>query len=834
MNKQEFIQFLLEEKALNKKVFEKSKNIVDFPLAYKILNSIDGSDFIQIIINPKNLGEIDLAKYDLEKHNVFKDSEIKKQVIKFINELAEQSKLKFRSDQYSTKNSKNIDNDSRNIIFESDRSIKRQDLIELLLTKKIIDEEILNFSKEVENFSQAQTILKSISNNKHIETILNAKEINEIDFAKKKFQEMNLFSKGKSHLKQQGDLFINELVSEKKLKLEYIAVAQSQEEKRNNRPRGKVIGIDLGTTNSLASIIENGQASAIPLKSGERMIPSVITITKDNKFDVGENAKRQQIINPEETFYSIKRFIGRRSAEIDQSLVNKYTFNIDNSNDKIGIYSKKLDRRFECEELSAQILLEIKSNAERFLNESINDCVITVPAYFDNNQRVATKKAAQIAGLNVQRLISEPTAAAFAYEISRKNNNNSVSLIVDLGGGTFDISMVKSTGNNVDAFSVIATLGDRELGGDDFTNKIVEYVSDSIQKENIDFNLNPSIKNLIREEAVKAKHELSFKEQVEINFPMLPTFDNKIFSHSITITQDDFVELSSEIIQRISNLIQEFLEIDKVKKQIISKVVCVGGASRMPIFLKTIEDLTNLKPQIDINPDEVISHGAAFCSEYTLSDIVKKTIIDVTPLSLGVKTFGDIFSVLIPANTSLPTRKSDEFSTVEDFQSNVEINVYQGDRKIASDNIFLESFILNNLEQTYAGNPRIEVNFEIDIDGILKVSARDKITDSEKSIEISNSLSLSFEEIEKMRKLALEMTNIDTEKTKFSLKVNELFALKKVFDSIKNPILKDSDKTTLDKIEKCISTLHESGQDPDQLIFILKKIIKDQEKFSTI
>ena len=274
--------------------------------------------------------------------------------------------------------------------------MNKQEFINIILEKKDIDNEVVNYSENLDNFPLASSIIEAILGNNYINIILNAKEIGEIELAKEKFKNMNIFSKGKSHLKQQGDLFINELVTEKKIKLEYFAFAQTQEEERNNRPRGKVIGIDLGTTNSLASIIENGQACVIPLKSGERMIPSVITITKDNKFDVGENAKRQQIINPEETFFSIKRFIGRRSEELDQSLVDKYPFNIDNSNEKVGVYSEKLDRRFECEELSAQILLEIKSNAERFLNESINDCVITVPAYFDNNQRLATKKAATL------------------------------------------------------------------------------------------------------------------------------------------------------------------------------------------------------------------------------------------------------------------------------------------------------------------------------------------------------------------------------------------------------------------------------------------------------
>ena len=709
--------------------------------------------------------------------------------------------------------------------------MKKQAFINLIIEKRDIDLEIQNLSKEIEDLSQANQIINIIAGNEHIKKILNAKELNEIDNAKQNIKNLNIFSKGRSHLKQQGDLFINELISETKLKLAYYAVSKDQEEKRKSFLRGKVIGIDLGTTNSLASIVENGRATTIPLKSGERIMPSVVSINKENKFDVGENAKRQQIINPEETFYSIKRFIGRRSSEVDQSLIEKYTYDIDKSNEKVGVYSKKLRKKFECEEISAQILLEIKSNAERFLNEPINDCVITVPAYFDNNQRVATKKAAQIAGLNIQRLISEPTAAAFAYAIS-KNSMDSVSLIIDLGGGTFDISMIKASGENVDAFSVIATLGNRDLGGDDFTNKLVEHISNSLKNENNDINYTPSIQNLIREEAIKAKHELSFKNEVEVNFPMLPTSSNQIFSYSLSITQSDFEEISKGITENISNLLKEFLEIDKVKKQIITEVVCVGGASRMPLFLNLIENLTNLKPKIDINPDEVISHGAAYCAEYTLSDLVEKTIIDVTPLSLGVRTFGDLNSVLIPANTALPTSRSKEFTTLEDFQSNVEVNVYQGDRKIASDNIFLEKFILRNLEQAYAGIPRIEVNFEIDIDGILKVTANDKVTNSKQTIEISNSLSISFQEIEKMRKIALDMTNIDVEKTKYSAKVSELFTLKKVFDSIKNPIINSNDKLTISKVDKCIVDLHHSGEDPDQLIFLLKQIIKDQKDFT--
>ena len=571
------------------------------------------------------------------------------------------------------------------------------------------------------------------------------------------------------------------------------------------------------------------------MKDGKRMLPSVISINKKDKFETGFNALRQQVVNPKDTFFSVKRFIGRRSSEFSPTLIQKYPFKIDLENDKLGIFSSKLNKRFECEELSAQVLISLKENIEQFLDKRIKDCILTVPAYFDHNQRVATKKAASIAGLNVKRLISEPTAAAFAYGIS-KNNTNSVSLVLDLGGGTFDISLVRSEGDDLDAFTVVAHSGDRDLGGDDYTNLLIDEITKSIKRENKRVDLNLGIQNLIRDEANKAKHLLSFQEEVDINFPVLPTKDNQIFSYSQNLKRDDFEKITKEFTDKIKVVINDFLNLEKVKKNKIDRVVLVGGASRMPLFVNLIEKLTKIKPQVDINPDEVISHGAAYCAEYTFSTLVQKTIIDVTPLSLGIQTQGDVHSVIIPANTSLPTRKSQEFTTTEEYQNQVTIKVYQGNRMIASDNIFLNSFLLSNIQKARAGVPKIEVSFQIDMDGIMTVTARDKLTNSKKSIQISNSLNLTEEEIKKMQNVAVEMSYEDSNKKLFSEKINELSTWKTIFDDIENPKLSKQQKNTIERVEKCLNQLHDSNENPDDLITSIKKIIEIQksDKFANV
>ena len=704
MKKVDFIKLILEKGNLDSEVIEKSKSIDNLPSAYKIILSLKDTDFINIILNPKNYGQIDIAVGDLKSHNLIKNSEFKQDAIKFINELAKESKLKFRFKE--------------------------------------------NFSK---------------SNSK---------------------------------------------------------------KKKGNRPN-IILGIDLGTTNSLAAFIENDQVVTIPLKNGSRLLPSCISINKKNTFDIGQNAIRQQVANPEETYYSIKRFIGRRSSEFSSSLINAYPFKVDQSEEKLGIYSKRLKKRFECEELSAQILLTLKVNAERFLNQEIEDCVITVPAYFDNNQRVATKKAAQIAGLNVKRLISEPTAAAFAYGIS-KESSKSISLVLDLGGGTFDISLVRSDGEDLESFSVVAHSGERDLGGDDFTNALVESITKAIKKEHPKVNISPTIKILIREKAIEAKHSISFQDETEIVFPMLPLSDNQIVSFNYVLTKNNFEKIVKKQTELLKSCIKDFLELDKVKLHNIEQIVLVGGASRMPLFINMVEKLTSLKPFIDTNPDEIVAQGAAYCAQYTLSGVKEKTIIDVTPLSLGIETIGDIHSEVIPPNTILPTRKSKEFTTIVDNQEKLSIKAFQGNRKIASDNIFLNGFLLNDIEIAKRGVPKVDVTFEIDLDGILTVTAQDQKTKSKNSVKITNSLDMTDIEVEKLKEKAMLMAEEDVKKTLFSEKYKELFIWKKIFDEINNPSLSSEEELILDRIENCLDKIHKSGENPQLLIDALKKIL---EKF---
>jgi len=707
MKRIEFIKYIFEKGSIDAAVIEKSKNIDDFPSAYKIILSLSGSDFIRIILNPQKYGEIDLAKNDLKNHNLIKDSELKQDAFKFINELAKESKLIFKYKKHSPK---------------SDNS--------------------------------------------------------------KKGSRTNI-----------------------------------------------ILGIDLGTTNTLAAFIENDQVVTIPMKNGSRLLPSCISINKKNNFDIGENAIRQQVSNPEETFYSIKRFIGRRSSEFSDSLISNYPFKIDQNEEKLGVYSERLNKRFECEELSAQILLTIKANAERFLNQTIEDCVITVPAYFDNNQRVATKKAAQIAGLNVKRLISEPTAAAFAYGISKKNSK-SISLVLDLGGGTFDISLVRSEGEDLESFSVVAHSGERDLGGDDFTNALVENITKSLKRVHPKVNISPTVKIDIRNKAIEAKHSISFQDETEIVFPMLPSGDNQIVSFSYVLTKKNFEKIVKKETDLLNSCIKNFLELDKVKAHKIQQIVLVGGASRMPLFINLVEKITCLKPFIDTNPDEIIAQGAAYCAKYTLSGVKEKTIIDVTPLSLGIQTLGDIHSEVIPPNTILPTRKSREFTTIEDLQKNVSIKAFQGNRKIASDNIFLNGFVLDDIEIAKSGIPEVNVTFEIDLDGILTVTAKDKKTNSMNSIKITNSLDITETEVLKLRENALLMAEADVKKTFFSEKYKELFTWKKVFEEITDPSLSNQEQIILERIENCLDKIHKSGEEPEYLINALKQIIDKQDDYS--
>ena len=637
--------------------------------------------------------------------------------------------------------------------------MNRQEFIHILIRKGKIDNEIIQQSKNLDNFPECYSILLAVKDSVFINSILSPKEFGEIDLAA---GNLKLFSlQEKKEIKQSALKFIDDLVKISKNEFNTASPNISQIEFKDDSKKRKItLGIDLGTTNTVAAFFEKDRASTISLKNGKRILPSVVSVNKKKRFDVGDSALRQLIANPEDTFYSIKRLIGRRPNEFNETFLNNFSFNIDSNDQKLMLKSSRLGRNLECEEISAQVLMKIKKESEERLNATINECVITVPAYFDNNQRAATRNAAKIAGMNIKRIINEPTAAAFAYELEKKGGDSNT-LVLDLGGGTFDISLVKSVGENLDNFNVVSTLGDRDLGGDDFTDVIYEMIIKSLKRENknIDFNINT--RTYIREEANKAKHFLSNETELEIQFPFLPTKSEQSISSSFLLTRKDFENQSQKLINKIKKIIKNFLNLKKVKHQKIDKAVLVGGASRMNFFREIVFETCKIKTEIDINPDEVVAQGAAYCAEYLDSVENPKLIIDVNPLSLGTEIINndneETYSELIPSNIPLPVRKSEVFTTKEDFQKNISIKVLQGGTKKINKNILLGKYVLDGIKIDFAGKPQCKITYELDEDGLLKVTAIDEETLSKLNIQIKNVLDLSKEKIEEMKNLAEEM-----------------------------------------------------------------------------
>ncbi len=698
----------------------------------------------------------------------------------------------------------------------------RNEFIDLLVSTKNINSEIMAKSKDIDGFPLAFHILKKIEGSDFINLLLNPKEFGQIDLAAgdlKKWCISNL-----SEYKEESKKFIDELAGKVKLNFRF-------EECEDIDNTQYVLGIDLGTTNTVAAVFEGDQVTTIPLNNGGRLMPSVVCVNQKNKFDVGDIALRQMVINPQETFYSIKRFIGRNPSEFEKSFFDRYPFRIGTLDGKIKIISKLLNREMECEEISAQVILKIKSEAEKFLDAKVNKCVITVPAYFDNNQRKATRNAASIAGMEVLRIINEPTAAAFAYGLEKKEVDANT-LVLDLGGGTFDISLVCSVGDELDSFNVVASLGDRELGGDDFTNLIFEHIKKTILKENekVDFNL--QVNAAIRDEANKSKHLISEVSSLNIDLPFLPTKEKENFTFSMNFSQEEFETLSQSLIQKIKLKIKEFLDLEKVKDQEITKVVLVGGASRMKIFRELSEEIFNLKPNIDINPDEVVAHGAAYCAHFASSPNSEKLVIDVNPLSLGTAIDFDgvdIYDEIIPPNTPLPTRKTGFYTTKYDNQEVINFEVLQGGRKMASDNIKLGECDLKGIEIADAGVPKISTTFELDEDGILNVQAVDQKTGSTVEAQIKNTLDISQKDIERFQDIALKMAEIDQEKIDFLDDFRTLKNWKKFFDSIDKPLkLSEEDKEFIKKIEDFIAKPIEKTK-IKSYITKLRIIIQEQE-----
>ena len=521
----------------------------------------------------------------------------------------------------------------------------------------------------------------------------------------------------------------------------------------------KVVGIDLGTTNSVVAAIEGGQPTVITNAEGFRTTPSIVAYTKKEELLVGQLAKRQSVVNAENTFFSVKRFIGCKADEVSEESKELPYKVIKDDNGNIKIKCSSLNKDFSPEEVSAQVIRKLITDAKDYLGQDVTKAVITVPAYFNDSQRQATVDAGKIAGIEVLRIINEPTAASLAYGLDKKQNETI--LVFDLGGGTFDVSVLE-VGDGI--FEVLSTAGDTNLGGDDFDKAIVRWlVEDFKAKEGT--NLTKDIQALQRltEAAEKAKMELSNVEKTTINLPFI-TADKSGPKHiQQDLTREKFETLCKNLIDRCSIPVEKALKDAKLDKSGINEVVLVGGSTRIPAIQQLVESLTGQKPNKSVNPDEVVAIGAAIQAGILAGEITDVLLLDVTPLSLGVETQGKIMTKLISRNTTIPVKKSELFSTATDNQPNVEINVLQGERELASGNKSLGNFKLEGIPEAPGGRPQIEVTFDINVDGLLSVTAKENESGTEQSITIQGSSNLSENDIDDMLKNAEKYASIDRE-----------------------------------------------------------------------
>jgi len=509
---------------------------------------------------------------------------------------------------------------------------------------------------------------------------------------------------------------------------------------------GKVVGIDLGTTNSVVAIMEGGKPNVIANAEGIRTTPSIVAYTKKEELLVGQIAKRQAVINPENTFFSVKRFIGSKANEIKAESKQLPYKVIEDSNGNIKLDCSNLKKEFSPEEISAQVLRKLINDASTYLGQPVTQAVITVPAYFNDSQRQATKDAGKIAGVEVLRIINEPTAASLAYGLDKKNNETI--LVFDLGGGTFDVSILE-VGDGV--FEVLSTSGDTNLGGDDFDKIIVNWlVKDFKQREGIDLLQDTQALQRLTEAAEKAKIELSSVLETTISLPFITATETGPKHIEESLTRAKFEDLCDDLINRCRIPVETAINDAKIDKSKIDEVVLVGGSTRIPAIQSLVQKITNKKPNQTVNPDEVVAIGAAVQGGVLAGEVKDILLLDVTPLSLGVETLGGVMTKIIARNTTIPTKKSEVFSTAVDNQTNVEIQVLQGEREMAQDNKSLGNFRLDGIPLAGRGIPQIEVTFDIDVNGILSVNAKDKGTGKEQSITIQGASTLDDKEIEKM------------------------------------------------------------------------------------
>ncbi len=572
----------------------------------------------------------------------------------------------------------------------------------------------------------------------------------------------------------------------------------------------KIIGIDLGTTNSCVAVMEGNEPQVIPNDEGSRTTPSVVAFLKNGERKIGAPAKRQAITNPQNTIMSVKRFMGRRYDEVSNEIPH-WSYKVtkgDNNTVRIDIDG----RLYTPQEISAMILQKMKKTAEDFLGQTVTEAVVTVPAYFNDSQRQATKEAGEIAGLKVSRIINEPTAAALAYGLDKKTADSKVA-VFDLGGGTFDVSILE-LGDGV--FEVKSTHGDTHLGGDDFDKVIMDWLSEEFKKdEGIDIHKDPMAWQRLKDAAEKAKIELSSSQETEINLPYITAVDG-VPKHLVKkLTRPKFEQLSDSLIERTLAPCKKALNDAGYETSEINEVILVGGSTRIPKVQETVEKFFGRKPHKGVNPDEVVAVGAAIQGGVLTGDVKDVLLLDVTPLSLGIETLGGVFTKLIESNSTIPTKKSETFSTAADNQPSVEINVLQGERQMAKDNRSLGRFILDGIPPAPRGVPQVEVTFDIDANGIIHVGAKDKGTGKSQNIRIEAGSGLTKEEIEKMKADAKANEESDKKEREKIEKLNQADAL--VFQTEKQ--LKDyGEKLPADKktgIEEALNKLKEAHKNQD-------------------
>ena len=591
---------------------------------------------------------------------------------------------------------------------------------------------------------------------------------------------------------------------------------------------GKVVGIDLGTTNSVVAAIEGGKPSVITNAEGLRTTPSIVAYTKKQELLVGQIAKRQAVINPANTFFSVKRFIGSKVDEISSESKELPYKVIEDQNKNLKINCSSLNKDFSPEEISAQVLRKLVTDASTYLGQEITQAVITVPAYFNDSQRQATIDAGKIAGVEVLRIINEPTAASLAYGLDQKQNETI--LVFDLGGGTFDVSILE-VGDGI--FEVLSTAGDTNLGGDDFDKVLVNWlVNDFKKQEDIDLTKDIQALQRLTEAAEKAKMELSTIDKTTIHLPFI-TADKTGPKHiEKTLTREQFEELSKELINRCRIPVEKALTDARLDKSSINEIVLVGGSTRIPAIQNLVESITGKKPNQTVNPDEVVAIGAAIQAGILAGEIKDILLLDVTPLSLGVETLGGVMTKIIARNTTIPTKKSEMFSTAVDNQTNVEIHVLQGERELVGDNKSLGNFRLDGIPNASRGVPQIEVTFDIDVDGLLSVKAKEIETGTEQSVTIQGASTLNQTEVEEMIKSAEEYAKVDQEKRKnIDLKNNAeaiCYETNKQFLLVKDNIPSEKQETISKLIEDTKGNIQsENFEKLEGQIEELKLVMKD-------